>query len=170
MAATGTPAGDLSVGGSSGTAGGGNTADGSTGAVQAGGLSAAPALSFDAAAPGTVGGVTPTAGATAASSASVAGADAGASGSTTTASAPASAAREPSARLGVAREPSGGRRIAGSANPSGRGAHAALSTPLQVVAKVAGTLPFTGLDLALYAILGLALAAAGLRLRVYAAR
>ena len=45
-----------------------------------------------------------------------------------------------------------------------------LSTPLQVVAKVAGTLPFTGLDLALYAILGLALAAAGLRLRVYAAR
>ena len=53
VSVTDTPAGEASIGGSSGIEGGGNTADGSTGTVQTGGVGARPALSFDRAAAGT---------------------------------------------------------------------------------------------------------------------
>ena len=84
--------------------------------------------------------------------------------------APAQPARKPSAPLGIGREPSATGKTAGVPVRSAPQGGSTATAARLLAARLAGTLPFTGLDLALYLALGLALALGGLRLRTYGAR
>jgi hypothetical protein len=172
LALTGTPAGDASLGGSSGVAGGGNDASGSTGTLQVGGGNSAdgstgtaqtgpvdvgPTVGSDGTGLGG-GGPEDTTGTATVSAA----AEAAAQTPGTAASANAAAAAN--RQRGSADRPAGQRGVEGTASPRNRGG----STALQYLTMRRGSLPFTGLGLALYVALGLALLLTGSRLRSYA--
>ena len=158
---TGTPVGDTSLGGSTGIAGGGNTAGDSIGTVQVGGGNGAQGSTgavqvgggrkLASAGGGTppAGGATQTAGEAIPSTAPGSPASAGAQFAGRRASSPRAVARVP-------------RTAAGRATP-------AAGTP-GLGTRVSGTLPFTGLNLALLLAVGLALVAAGLGVRGHARR
>jgi hypothetical protein len=179
IALTETPAGDVALGGSSGIAGGGNDASDSAGTVQVGGGNATDASSGTAQGGAVNVGPTVTFNSTLLGSGSAGAPGTGAGGSI--AGVPGSvAAASPGVGTGSGTGEDGlsgltdvpvGQREAEQA-PAGSlpASHDASSssTLLQSLVVRAGTLPFTGLDLALYFALGIGLLLAGLRMRAFA--
>ena len=182
LAVSETPAGDASVGGSSGIAGGGNDASDSAGTVQVGGGNSAdsstgtaqggPAnvgqsVGYDGTIIGSGGlGGEPTGlagGPIFAASGLDVGANANASnGAADDTTSPV--AEVPSGRRGLTQVP-GAREVAGAPYANGPSGSSSLD-----LVTIAGQLPFTGLGLALFLMLGVAVASAGFTLRTHAAR
>jgi len=179
LALTETPAGDVTVGGSSGIAGGGNdandsagtvqigggnVADTSSGAVQGGAVNAGPTLGFNSTILGASGPAGSPASGAGASAAGIADAVAGAG-----AGPGAGASADENASAGVTDVPDGQRGVQQAPAGSLPASHDdASSSLLQSLVVRAGNLPFTGLNLALYFALGFLLLLGGLRMRACA--